>query len=179
MKGANFTLFREFLPVYYERLFVEFMDKKGMLPDGKESILAKRFHNNLKRDKAHSLEFMLHAANYIRVNGKIDKEKIIDLYSEFHSEITDRKILWKKCSEEIKEYAAEHFYGIADTEGISTYRFSTGLAYAIKCDMEMGSKLYKLSKYIRDGRQDAEVIPIFLRNYWSIKRRICAKSSSS
>lgn len=163
MEYNNFTLFREFLNIYYENAFIKFMDEKGLLPNGQTPLLAKRFRKQKERDPNNCLEIYLELGKeYKKNNGKLDKENILLIASKFFPNIKDEECLWEHASSVLTNFTKKNKIGMETGAGLTTYRFSTALSHATIVNSENNKNMFKMAKCIRNGTNDIEAFNYYL-----------------
>lgn len=159
----EFTLFREFLNIYYENAFIKFMDEKGLLPNGQAPLLGNRFRMQKKQDPNNCLEIYLELSKeYKKNNGKLNKENILLIVSKYFPNIEDEESLWKYAGDMLTEFAKENFFGIEVGAGLTTYRFSTALSHATILDSKNVKNMFKMAKCIQNGTKDIDAFYYYL-----------------
>jgi len=154
----EFTLFREFLSIYYEKAFIEFMNEKGLIPQGeKEALLSERIKSQTKKDPNHCLPMYLELSYKLKEKQNLEKEDILSVTKKYFPDKYDEE-LWEISSKVLGDFSNEHYFGMEVGAGLTTYMFSTTMAYETKSDIEMLSKMHKLAKYVKDGKSDIETL---------------------
>ena len=73
----------EFLPIYYEKAFVQFMDEKGLLPNGSEVLLSRRLESMEEKDPNRCLPIYLELSNKFGEKQSLDKKDILGILSKY------------------------------------------------------------------------------------------------
>lgn len=157
--GYNeFTLFREFLSIYYEKAFIEFMNQKGVISkEEKETLVSKRITNQNEKDTNHCLSMYLELSHKLTEKKNLDRNDILEVAKKYFPDRTSEK-LWEVSSEMLLNFAKEHFSGMEVAAGLTTYLFSTAMAYETTTDKNMLSKMFKLAGDIKDGKNDVQTL---------------------
>ena len=129
--GSNrelYTMFNEFLPIYYENAFIKYLDNKAILKYGEKPLIASRLKFEKEKDTNNVLIKLLELTKILKEKGEIGKEDIIDVLEKYTPENTTREDLWKNEADKIKEFCEEHFLGSETISGPVMYRLNNGLA---------------------------------------------------
>lgn len=153
----NFTMFREFLSIYYEKAFIQFMDEKGLLPNGQESLLAERLKSQFQEDTENCLPIYLELSHRYMENSNLGKEDILSVGQKYFPGKSAEE-LWEHVSKLLVQFSDKNHYGMEVGAGLTTYMFSTAMAYEAKSDEETLSKMFRLAKYVKDGKSDLQAL---------------------
>ncbi|MBQ8299156.1 MAG: hypothetical protein IJX99_04710 [Clostridia bacterium] len=158
----NFTLLREFLSIYYENAFIDFMDEKGMLPNGTEPLMASRFKSEYEMDPDNCLGIYFDCYGKFKRDGSIDREGIEEVLKERFPDIEDADELWNHGAEMLTNFSEEHYFPIEIGAGLTMYKFGTAIAHYTPQTPEMHKKVHKLASVIKDGEHDFQAIQQYL-----------------
>lgn len=158
-----YTMFNEFLPIYYENAFIKYLDDKGVLENGERPLIASRLKFEKEKDPNNVLIKLLELSKSLKEKGKIEKEDIIEVLEKYAPENATKQELWNNEADKMKEFCEEHFLGSETISGPVMYRLNNGLALDTNYNIETVKKIYKLAEFVRDREQDAFFIEEYNR----------------
>lgn len=161
------TMFNEFESIYYENAFIEFMNNKGLLKYGEDTLKASRLQREYSKDPNNCTIMLLELCQDIKNNGTINKDSIIDMLQKYMPNITEPEELWSKGSKLLSDFCEEHFFVGETINGPVMYRFNTGLAMQTSLAQETIKNIYKLAPFLKDREHD----DIFMEQYMIMTNR--------
>ena len=164
MDRETHTMFNEFLSIYYEIVFIKYMENRGLLNDGEpQQLLASRLKTEYSKDPNNILIILLELCQELKrrkeldTDATIDKEDIIDILGKhFPSEIS-RDNLWKKA-DIIEKYCKDNIFIIETVSGPVMYRLNHALAKNTCLDFDTAKQMLKLVPYIINRDHDDDLI---------------------
>lgn len=164
----NHTLLNEYISIYYENAFLEFMKEKGLLSSDREKALrADRLKREYSKDPNNCVLMFIDICQKLKSKGTVEQEDIIEVFENYYPDITDRNELWEKGSEIITKFCKEHSFTSEIISGPVMYRFNNGLAMQTEYTEDMMSNIFKLAPLIQDRQQDN----IFMEKYSELTRK--------
>ncbi len=154
----EFTVFREYLSIYYENAFIQFMDEKGLLHNGMEPVIADRMKGEKERDPDNCLSMYLELASKTRKKKEIGKEEIIEIAQKYFPEFQDEEKLWNVASSKLEAFSDEHFFGLEVGAALTLYRFGNALANASNLDETTVRGMHLLAGNVQNGKHDIKML---------------------
>lgn len=166
------SMLNEVETIFYEKAFALFLEKKGLLPDGADSILNMRHRREYEKDPNNCIIMFLELAKMIKENGEIDQDNIVDMLSSHFPEISDREDLWNKGKEILISFIDKHPLAFEMTDGPCMYRFNEILAMRMGYTHDSIRQMHTLSHLVIDRQNDHR----FMEEYEKLRAKIHSKS---
>lgn len=168
-KYGEYTLLKEFLPVYYSNAFIYYMKEKNVFNMSPEVLVAHAVKKNHFKDPNKCATMFLTIWSKA-TTGEIGHKEISAGLAEIYNVSEDNEILLEAGTEKLINYIDSTIY----TGELSTAfanKFAVALSQCTSYGEDMQTKLFKLARHIKDGKGDWA----FMQDYLNVSEKTVAE----
>ncbi len=168
-KYGEYTLLKEFLPVYYSNAFIYYMKEKNVFDMSPEMFVAHAVKKNHFKDPTKCATTFLTIWSKA-ADGQIGHKEIVAGLAEIYNISEDNETLWEAGTEKLINYINNTIY----TGELSTAfanKFAVALSQCTSYSEDMQTKLFKLARHIKDGKGDGA----FMQEYLNVSEKTVAE----
>lgn len=168
-KYGEYTLLKEFLPVYYSNAFIYYMKEKNVFNMSPEALVAHTVKKNHFKDPTKCATMFLTIWSKA-ATGEIGHKEILAGLAEIYNISEDNETLWEAGTEKLINYIDNTIY----TGELSTAfanKFAVALSQCTSYSEEIQTKLFKLARHIKDGKGDWA----FMQEYLNVSEKTVAE----
>ena len=166
---GEYTLLKEFLPVYYSNAFIYFMKEKNVFDMSPEMLVAHAVKKNHFKDPTKCATTFLTIWSKA-ANGEIGHKEIAETLCEKYSHWEDKEALLEAGTDKLITYINNTIY----TGELSTAfanKFAVALSQCTSYSEDTQTKLFKLARHIKDGKGDWA----FMQDYLDVSEKTVAE----
>ena len=168
-KYGEYTLLKEFLPVYYSNAFIYYMKEKNVFDMKPEMLVAHVVKKNCFKDPTRCATIFLTIWSKA-LAGEIGHKEILAGIAETYNISEDNEILWEAGTEKLINYINNTIY-TGELSTVFANKFAVGLSQCTSYIEDMQTRLFKLARYIKDGKGDWE----FMQEYLNVSGKTVAE----
>lgn len=168
-KYGEYTLLKEFLPVYYSNAFIYYMKEKNVFNMSPEMLVAHAVKKNHFKDPTKCATTFLTIWSKA-VNGEIGHKEIAETLCEKYSHWEDKEALLEAGTDKLISYINNTIY----TGELSTAfanKFAVALSQCTSYSADTQTKLFKLARHIKNGKGDWA----FMQEYLDVSGKTVAE----
>ena len=166
---GEYTLLKEFLPIYYANAFVYFLKDKQIISASPAVIIAHMVRKNYCKDPNKCVNMFL-AIWSKSVNCEIGHKEIVDGLKDVYKVKCDCDEMWNEGTEKLMNYI-DNTIRTGELSTTFTRKFAVALAECTSYSEDVQNKLFKLARYIKNGKGDWA----FMQEYFNVNGKTVAE----